>query len=107
MTNTADFVMVSTTVDGEKAAAELAGKIVENRLAACVHRAVIKSTYRWKGAIESADEYLLLAKTRASLADELVAFIKKSHSYEVPEIVLTPIVGGFADYLAWIREETR
>jgi periplasmic divalent cation tolerance protein len=28
------------------------------------------------------------------------------HSYEVPEVVATPIVGGSANYLAWVEAET-
>lgn len=106
MTEASDFVLVSTTVDSKAAADGLARAIVEEKLAACVQCTAIKSTYRWKGEIETADEWLLLAKTRASLGEKLIAFIKESHSYEVPEAVVTPIAGGYPDYLAWIREET-
>jgi len=106
MTETFEFIVVSTTVDGEAAADKLASKIVEKRLAACVQRMPVKSTYRWKGGVESAGEFLLVAKTRAALADDLVKFIGESHSYEVPEVVVTPIVGGSKPYLDWIVEET-
>lgn len=102
-----EFVVVSTTVDSEAAAKELAGRIVREKLAACVQYTRIQSTYRWKGAVESASEYLLLAKTRASLADRLIDFIRRAHSYDVPEIIVTPITGGFEGYLDWIISETR
>lgn len=103
----ADCVVVSTTVDSAGKAKALAGRIVEERLAACVQRVPVQSVYRWKGKVESASEYLLLAKTRAELARELAAFIRKIHPYELPEIVVTPITGGLAAYLGWIRRETR
>jgi len=106
MTQKINFVMVSTTVDNEALARELADAIVASRLAACVQYTSVFSTYRWQGAVERADEYLLLAKTRASLADQLSAFIKEHHSYEVPEIIVTPIIGGFKAYLDWISSET-
>jgi periplasmic divalent cation tolerance protein len=101
-----ELVVVTTTVDSEKAARDLAAALVDARLAACVQCVPIHSTYRWKGAVESAAEFLLMAKTRASLAGSLAAFVRGRHSYELPEIVVTPIVGGLAPYLQWIRDET-
>jgi len=101
-----EFVVITTTVDSEAAARELAAAVVGERLAACVQCVPVHSVYRWKGAVESAAEFLLLAKTRAARADELTAFIRRRHRYELPEIVVTPIVGGLAPYLAWIREQT-
>jgi hypothetical protein len=32
--------------------------------------------------------------------------IRMLHSYEVPEVIVLPIVSGAADYLAWIAAET-
>ena len=107
MGNNNTFVGVSTTVDGEGEAGRLSGLIINEKLAACVQYTTIHSSYRWKGKVIMAEEYLLLMKTRADLADELVAFIKKNHSYEIPEIVVTPIVGGYEGYLKWIVSETR
>lgn len=106
MTQETDFAVVSTTVDSEAGAKKLAGEIVERRLAACVQYAPVQSIYRWKGAVESASEYLLLVKTRAPLVEKLIAFIRKVHSYEVPEIIVTPVTGGFGEYLDWIVSET-
>ena len=100
------FVVVSTTLDSAQAAARMANRIVRSRLAACVQRLPIRSTYWWKGRIENAPEHLLLAKTRSALAAPLAALIARHHSYEVPEITVTPIAGGSDAYLAWIREET-
>jgi periplasmic divalent cation tolerance protein len=99
-------VVVRTTVDNEAAARETARRIVDKRLAACVQFTPIESIYHWKGAVETAAEYLLLAKTRAALASALSAFIREHHSYETPEIVVTPILDGDDDYLEWIRSET-
>jgi periplasmic divalent cation tolerance protein len=102
-----EFVVVRTTVDSEDTAQELARSLVEERLAACVHCTKIESTYRWKGTVESEQEYALTAKTRASLVGEVIDFIKNCHSYEVPEILVTPIIAGFKGYLDWVKEETR
>lgn len=107
MTENTGFVIVTTTVDSETQAKTLAARIVEERLAACVQYTPIRSTYRWKGAVESAEEYLLFAKTRASLGEKLIGFIRKVHSYEVPEIIVTPVIAGCKIYLDWIEAETK
>ncbi len=101
------FVMVSTTTESGEDAEKLARTLVDERLVACVQSIPISSVYRWKGEVESASEILLLAKTRQALADRVVARIKENHSYEVPEIVVTPISGGHQDYLNWITAETK
>ena len=101
------FVVVNTTVDKEALATDLASRIVGEKLAACVQIVPIRSTYRWKGTIETAAEQLLIAKTTSALANELVTFIKNAHPYELPEIIITPILGGHHNYLKWIDEECR
>lgn len=106
MSRKTDFVIVSTTTDSLGKAGRLAEKIVKSRLAACVQYMPIRSIYRWKGKVEKANEYLLISKTRASLAGRLLSFMRKNHSYEVPEIVITPVTGGLKEYLSWIDKET-
>lgn len=101
------FVIVRTTLDDEEKAHALARRIVEARLAACAQCIPIHSTYRWQGALETANEILVLAKTAASLATRLTTFIKQAHPYEVPEILTTPILGGYQPYLDWIKEQTK
>ena len=102
-----EFVIVTTTLDSTEAAAGLADAIVQARLAACVQQDRITSTYRWQQAIETADEIRLTAKTRADLAEALIRVIQEHHSYDTPEIIVTPILTGHEPYLAWIREETK
>jgi len=106
MSDREEFVVVTTTLESEADARNLAHQIVEQRLAACVQTTPIQSVYRWQGAIETASEHRLVAKTRGALTERLVGFIRSEHSYEVPEIIVTPIVGGLDAYLQWIGEET-
>ncbi len=99
-------VVVTTTLPKPADARRMAARIVESRLGACVQTMPIRSLYRWKGRVESAGEVLLAVKTRAGLAGRLVAFIRKEHSYEVPEILVMPVRGGLPEYLDWICRET-
>ncbi|GAB2664032.1 divalent-cation tolerance protein CutA [Saccharopolyspora gloriosae] len=102
----ADYVQVVTTTDSEAAAAELARGIVEARAGACVQVVPIRSFYRWDGAVQDDPEWQLQVKTPASRLDALIAHIGAHHTYEVPEVIATPIVGGNPAYLSWLDEET-
>lgn len=98
--------VVTTTVGSEEAAESLAKGIVEARLGACVQIVPIRSVYRWEGEVRVDAEWQCVVKTSAIRADELVEHIKAHHTYDVPEVVVTPVVGGNDDYLAWVSEET-
>jgi periplasmic divalent cation tolerance protein len=40
------------------------------------------------------------------LLPEVVALVRKIHSYDVPEVIALPIIGGNQDYLEWIDRST-
>jgi periplasmic divalent cation tolerance protein len=101
-------LIVQTTTDSRAEAVELARAAVEARLAACAQvSGPVASTYWWEGAVERAEEWLLALKVPASGYQALADFLARSHSYDEPEIVATPIVAGSEGFLSWIEEETR
>jgi len=89
--------------------AEKAGQaLVEDRLAACVNILPgMISHYRWRGAVERAEEAVMLIKTRASLAEPVRAAVKASHPYETPAILVLPIESVDDTYFAWIMDSTK
>lgn len=95
------FIQISCAAGSQENAQEIAAALVEQRLAACVHVTPIESHYRWQGQVHHDPEFLLLAKTTAERLKAIENLIKQLHSYELPEISVTVIVGGSADYLAW------
>jgi periplasmic divalent cation tolerance protein len=100
-----DYLQVMTTTDRAEHADALARALVEARVAACVQvLGPVQSHYRWKGDVEHAEEWLLLVKTSNAKLDELTEAIGAHHRYDVPEITVTPIVGGSTAYLAWIGD---
>ena len=100
-------VQVETTVDSESAAAALAAALVGERLAACEQvLGPVASTFRWKGAVDQATEWLCRAKTTEAKSRAVVARIRELHSYEQPEILVTPVSDGDRGYLDWVRAET-
>jgi periplasmic divalent cation tolerance protein len=95
---------LSTTGTREEAAT-LANELVRRRLAACVNIVgPIDSVYRWKGAVENSQEFLLLIKTTSDQFGNLKAALQEMHSYEVPECIAIPVEDGLAEYLRWIGD---
>ncbi|GII61290.1 divalent cation tolerance protein [Sphaerisporangium krabiense] len=101
------YVQVQVAVDDRAKAAELARSAVGARLAACAQIVgPVTSVYRWKGELETAEEFLLLVKTTRERAEALTELIRRDHPYETPEIITLPVDGGLGAYLRWIDEET-
>jgi len=101
------IVLLSTCATREEAE-KLARLLLDARLAACVNVIPgVRSYYRWKGAIESADECLLVVKSSRDLIGSIGAVLEKEHSYEVPELLALPVVEGAANYLNWLLANLR
>ena len=78
--------------------------LVEERLAGCIEILPgVTSIFIWEGKIEEASEAVLIAKTVAGRAEDCIGFIKARHTYDVPAILVLPVIGGSADYLEWLR----
>ena len=100
-----DKRIVLSTAGSEEEARRIAQALVERRLAACVNVVgPIHSVYRWKGAVESASEHLLIIKTTAEAFSRVRDAIRELHSYDLPECIMLPIEAGSEDYLKWIAE---
>ena len=84
---------------------ELVDRLVGERLIACGNiTASVTSIYRWQGAIERADEVLVIMKTTEALAARVVARVRELHSYEVPEVLFFPVTTANDAYIEWVRE---
>ena len=97
-------LLVTTTVNTREAADRLAESLVDRRLAACAQvSGPVASTYRWRGAVEHATEWICELKTTRARLAALEAALPALHPYELPELTVVPL-GGSAAYLAWIEE---
>ncbi|MDR1432801.1 MAG: divalent-cation tolerance protein CutA [Puniceicoccales bacterium] len=96
------YAVVLTTVESRRRAEDLARRIVEEKLAACVQTYGVRSFYRWMGKVERGDEHLLIIKTTVDACAKLSEFIVANHGYKIPEIIQIPIIGGLPEYLHWI-----
>lgn len=86
----------------------ISNSLLEKKLIACSNIINdMKSTFWWNGNIQKENEVLIIAKSTKALLDNIIAEVKSIHSYDVPEILAIPILGGNPDYLDWIIEETK
>jgi len=100
-----EYIVAFCTAPASEAES-LAKALVDAHLAACVNITGVQSFYRWEGRVLDEPERLLIMKTQNRLLDPLIEKIRDLHTYDLPEIVAIPIIGGYAPYLNWIREET-
>lgn len=99
--------MAYTTVPDATLGRVISEAVVKARLAACVSTVPgVQSTYWWEGKVQSDAEVLLVMKTRRALLPALGDEIKRLHTYDTPELVAQPIVGGLPAYLRWVEDET-
>jgi periplasmic divalent cation tolerance protein len=100
-----DVVIVLTTHPRE-GAEDLARTLVERHLAACVQVVPgVRSWYRWKGSLEASEEVRLEIKTGSESLPGLEEALAELHPYEVPELLVVPVIGGSPAYLSWVREQ--
>ena len=79
--------------------------IVEERLAACINiLGAVRSIYRWKGAVESADEVAAIFKTTDDRAGLLITRVAALHSYDVPCVTAWPIDKILGAYADWVED---
>ena len=96
-------LVVLMTVGSQEEAERIARTLVAEMLVACVNVIPgVTSVYRWEGQVQSDQEWLLVAKSRRDVLDDLVRRVQTLHSYDVPEVIALPLVGGSDAYLRWI-----
>lgn len=98
------YIQVITTTEKRQDAEKIAGILVDGRLAGCVQiMGPITSVYRWKGRVETAEEWQCIIKSRHDLYGEIEKTIKSAHPYEVPEIIALPLLEISRDYQEWLN----
>lgn len=99
--------IIYSTTSSEEEAKKIARALIEQKLVACVNIIQkIHSIYRWQGAIEEDTESLLLAKTTEKNIKKTIDTIQSLHTYDIPDIVVLPIVTCLDTYLSYIESET-
>ncbi|MGP1450543.1 MAG: divalent-cation tolerance protein CutA [Wolinella sp.] len=99
-----DFVVITTTVEKENEANELAAYMVRERLGACVSVRAIESFYMWQGELASSKEFEVSIKTLKRNYKKIKKAIANNSKYELPQILVFPILQGEKEYIAWMKD---
>lgn len=100
------FCIISTTLHDKELAQSIISSLLNKKFVACIQTYEVESFYNWQGKVEKTKEILLQMKTRVSLFEKIKQEIETLHDYEIPEIIMTPIIKGNSAYLKWIEDET-
>ncbi|XP_074599448.1 protein CutA homolog isoform X2 [Brevipalpus obovatus] len=104
-TKNTDYSIAFVTIGNPDEAAQLAEKLVVNKLAGCVNiTPKVTSIYEYNGKLEKDEESLMMIKTLTSRVPEMIDFVRKNHSYEVCEVISLPIQQGNPAYLNWLGD---
>ncbi len=99
-------VLIYSTFPSQAEAERIGGALVDRGLAACVNILPgMTAIYIWEGKRQSDTEAAMIIKTRADLADTVIAEVRKLHPYDNPALVTLAVAGGSADFLRWIEEQ--
>jgi periplasmic divalent cation tolerance protein len=102
-----EYIEIVTTSDNKSVLQRIADSLVRKKLAACVQLVQpVTSTYRWKGKVAHAREYMCIIKTRRSAYARVEKEILRSHNYSLPQITSVRISGS-KGYLDWISKEVK
>ncbi len=100
-----DVRVALVTAPDAATAESLVHSLVEERIVACGNIVPgVVSIYRWQGAIERAGEVLVVLKTTAAAVPRLLARVPALHPYEVPEVLVLPVLAAHGAYRAWVAE---
>lgn len=102
-----DVALLYVTCPDMQVASHIARTLVEERRVACANiLGQMRSVYRWEGQVMEAKEVAMLLKTTRAQEANVIARIRALHPYENPAILTLPVLGGAAEFLAWIAQET-
>ena len=99
------YCVILVTTGTRRQAEDIARALVEEGLAACCNILPgVRSVYRWKGVTQEDEEQLLIIKSKTARFSLIEARVRELHAYDVPEVIMLPLTGGSAPYLAWIEQ---
>jgi uncharacterized protein involved in tolerance to divalent cations len=99
-----EFILVFSSAGSQIEASKIAETLIESKLAACVSILPgVTSHYCWDKKKESSYEVLMIIKALKKNFESLKSTIKDLHSFETPEILMLPVIGGSEDYLNWMK----
>lgn len=101
------YIIIKTTFENKKDAEEIAKKIINFQLGACIQILKIESYYTWNNKIKKSNEYKIEVKTLDKNYKKVEELITKNHKYKIPEIISYKLNKGSKKYLNWVNQEIK
>ena len=102
------YIVILVTAKDKIEAQKIASKLVSEKLVACANIIDnVRSIFWWESKVDSANEVLLIFKSKKTLFKKIEKTVKSIHSYSVPEIIALPIIVGEKTYLKWIEDSVK
>ena len=98
-----EVLVIITTESSKTNALRMAKLLVENKLSACVSIKQIFSIYKWDDDIEETKEFEITIKSKPEFKDNLIDFLKKVSTYDVPQIIYKKY-NSDVKYYGWLNE---
>jgi periplasmic divalent cation tolerance protein len=101
-----NIIVVLTHVPDHICAQRIANALIKAKLAACVNiGTAYQSVYEWKNVVETQSEFPLHIKTNQDCYSKVEALIVEMHPYELPDILVINVRGGYIPYLQWVNNQ--
>ena len=95
-------LLLTTTESNKKRSKRIAKLLIKKKLAVCVSLKDIYSIYEWEGKFEEVEEVEIIIKSKPELKNDLISFLQKKISYDVPQILLKKFKSE-KNYIKWIK----
>ena len=96
-------LLLITTEHNKEAAKKIAKLLLKKKLAACVSLKDIYSIYEWEGKFEEVNEVEIIIKSKPELKNNLISFLQKMTSYDVPQIIYKKF-NAEEKYINWLNK---
>lgn len=101
-------ILIYITTSSPVEARKIAEAVIADRLAACANiLPAMTAICHWDGKIQSAEETVLILKTRAELFPAVEMRVRELHAYKIPCIVSWKLDQGHAPFMQWLLDETK
>ena len=98
-----EVLLIITTESSNANALRMAKLVIQKKLAVCVSIKEIFSIYEWEGKIEKTKEFEITFKSKPELKDDLIDFLNKISTYDVPQIIYKNYCSD-EKYYDWINK---
>ena len=82
-----EILVIIATESCKTNAVRMAKLLIKEKIAACVSIKQIFSVYEWDDDIQETKEFEITIKSKPEFKDDLIGFLHKISTYDVPQII--------------------